>query len=80
MDEEKTDLPMAINLLILNCSMDMKSVSIFSRQQQYQFTRGKQYMYFFYKRRQLGRGDGNWEGSTSFGKIRVGAILSSYMW
>jgi hypothetical protein len=37
-------------------------------------------MYFFYKRRQLGRGDGNWEGSTSFGKIRVGAILSSYMW
>jgi hypothetical protein len=61
MDEEKTDLPMAINLLILNCSMDMKSVSIFLRQQQYQFTRGKQYMYFFTR-------DDNWEGETGIGK------------
>jgi hypothetical protein len=68
MDGEKTDLLLTINWLILNYSMDMKLVCIFSTQQQYQFTRGKEYMHFFYKRRHLGRKHKFWEDKGN-GKI-----------
>jgi hypothetical protein len=74
MDGEKTDLLLTINWLILNYSMDMKSVCIFFQHNNNISLQEVNNICTFFTR------DVSWEGSTSFGKIRAMARLFSYMW